>query len=341
VNSSQPFFDETAIRVLLLGLSVIDFDGLNFEDMHECQQFVENYGYDLSADAQEIEKLRLESIDIIQNQIISNGSAIPFKLLEQKDIIRILYWSSRGKVSSIGLWACAVLRVMHTLVHSSSYFNEHYHREIRKQIVTRIESHLIETKGSLWLGDIELQDFHCRPLKTRQSVAIKLLHKTENISVDIFDWIGIRFITKTRIDALKVISYLRANNIIMLANVKPSRSRNSLIDSDWLESFLNGLDKPLVEADDIEQNVKKEDENIHSHNEYRAIQFTCRQRIRIQKEGGQMVSFFFPFEVQVTDKENFSTNQFGPSSHEEYKRRQLISARKRVLGRLYSKYAKD
>ena len=105
--------------------------------------------------------------------------------------------------------------------------------------------------------------------------------------------------------------------------------------------------------------------NPHSSEFYRAIQFTCRQLIKLknpmysdlkelknQTRAGSLnnenvlklieridmkyiqreVRFFYPYEVQVVDQKSFEENEKGRSAHSEYKRAQLQTALKRVMG---------
>jgi uncharacterized protein (TIGR04562 family) len=45
------------------------------------------------------------------------------------------------------------------------------------------------------------------------------------------------------------------------------------------------------------------------------------------------VGFFFEYEIQLMDKASHDRSLSGPASHEAYKRRQVDTARLRVLGR--------
>lgn len=113
-------------------------------------------------------------------------------------------------------------------------------------------------------------------------------------------------------------------------------------------------------------------ENLHSGSEYRAIQMTCRQLIRaprplttlrknlqaelekmplgnlfsrhiaelvsvlrnISRLSGDDEFSFFPFEIQVMDKNAWSINSTGKASHTKYKKSQLRAARRRVLNEI-------
>lgn len=111
--------------------------------------------------------------------------------------------------------------------------------------------------------------------------------------------------------------------------------------------------------------------NKHTLDEYRAFHFTCRQLvkyedplysqlIKLRKEArkgdsplAQMVKqldtsslsinyrFFYPYEVQITDKESHARNSQGEASHGEYKKSQLFSARERLFRPLTKFYEKN
>ncbi len=111
-------------------------------------------------------------------------------------------------------------------------------------------------------------------------------------------------------------------------------------------------------------------ENKHSSQEYRSIQLTCRQLLldsnscmeddlfqgagKHLRPGSQAANFleelikvknlpktlqneekntnFFPFEVQVLDRESYQNSRHGEASHSSYKLAQVRTARKRILG---------
>ncbi|PIP80069.1 MAG: hypothetical protein COW84_07205 [Gammaproteobacteria bacterium CG22_combo_CG10-13_8_21_14_all_40_8] len=332
-----------SLGTVLAGQSIIDHPALSIHTLEEAQAFLECYGYDLEIDKKEIASLRLKALKFLQNTLLDDSFPIPETIRNTEDIRHLLMWASNNHKSSRALWSCSLLRIMHTISHCSSFFNDHYQHEIRHQIVARIEKHITkDDAGRIFLGDIELADFQCRPCKTQESATLKLLHKPENVTADIFDWIGLRFITKYRLDAIKVLVFLRENNAVMFANVKPSRSRNSLLDIEWMKKqFLDTNYEDLklaLEEMDYPQEQGKPIDNVHTTSNYHAVQFTCRQRINILGPRGHRINFFFPFEIQIMDQKSYHESRLGDASHEMYKRRQLETVRKRVLGKLYKKY---
>ena len=168
---------------------------------------------------------------------------------------------------------------------------------------------------------------------------------------------------------------------MIIHNIKPSRSRNSLIDLPSFkrnhhsilrmalrndineERFRQALNREIKEPE-----MGEDDNNIHSLPLYRSIQFTGRHLIKYsnpfaskftelrnmakeiaQTENSplaeqimsmdhslisQNIRFFYPFEVQIVDRENQKNNVEGEANHVSYKRNQLRSAMHRLFSSL-------
>jgi uncharacterized protein (TIGR04562 family) len=222
------------------------------------------------------------------------------------------------------------------------------------QVLDRFAPSLSDIDGTVYLGEegetIPLHTFLIKHRKSVSSVVMKLLHKVENVATDIFDRIGVRIVTQSRFDALLVVRFLRRSHIVAFANIKASRSRNSLIDLDWLKKALDEVDglvadgklpaserlNWLREACEDSPSPSSAHNNPHSSQDYRALQFTCRQLIRVPGDRlgqpGETLRFFFPYEVQVLDKKSYEATRSGRASHTDYKRRQRSTVRRRILG---------
>lgn len=330
----------TSVRSALNGLSFIDEKRIHIHSEQEAQHFLESYGFDLDdkMDIGELESLRQESIELIQEELLMPDEVIPDVLLHQQDIRQYLINASGHGDRRLAPWSAAILKVIHTLSHSHSYLNDMYHIPIREQIFDRFNKHIVRNDSGCFLGDIKLDALEFRETKSRRSVALKLLHKAENVSADIFDWIGLRFITENRADVLDVLAYLRQEHIITYANLKPSRSRNTLIDLEWIDKCLNSgmstdeirLEMQLMSLPEVNDNEVLEI-NPFSEVSYQSVQITCRHRIKIKQDDGVKVSFFFPFEIQLMDRASFLNTREGLASHREYKKRQKQAIRQRVF----------
>jgi uncharacterized protein (TIGR04562 family) len=328
----------TSVRTALEGHSFIDTKRIHIHSLEEAQEFLVCYGFDIEdpIDLAELENLRIESLELMQEELLKEGEFIPQALLEQKDVRQYLVFASGHGLKELMPWSGAILRVLHTLTHSHSYLNDIYHDIIREQIFDRFSGHIIRENSECYLGDIKLVDVEFRSAKSRRSVAMKLMHKEENVAADIFDWIGIRFITDYRADVLDILAYLRSQHIVTYANIKPSRSRNTLIDIPWITKCLNqGMSVNEIRAQmqtrDYPCTNATSSDNQFSEVSYHSVQITCRQRIKITQGQGKKLCFYFPFEIQIMDKHSYLKSREGLASHDEYKQRQRDAVRKRVL----------
>ncbi len=347
-------FPWPVLRSIIGGASAIDVPRLAVASIEEAEAFIECYGFCWQEPEHraEIEKLRRDALAFIDEELINDISIdIDPRVSSEDDLRKVLLWASQES-GSIQLWSCALLRVMHTFAHCQSYFSDRYGDEIRRQIFERIEPHLKMTDEGLELGEspgIPLLEFEAKPMKERRSIAMKLMHKAENVAADIFDRVGIRFVTRERFDALLVVKYLREHNVVMFANVKPSRSRNTLIDVDLLHQTITELDLAVADReltpDEQLEHLRREvrnrafpsapsPANEYSSISYHSIQFTCRQMIRIPDEALGGIRFFFPFEIQIMDEASYQQTREGLASHELYKARQREAVQRRILGAL-------
>lgn len=147
-------------------------------------------------------------------------------------------------------------------------------------------------------------------------------------------------------------------------NLMPINSLVEFLDDikDDLESgklSIKAAQKKLLELEQFESVSVKNMKNPYSSPWYRAIQFTCRQLIRApdntfnfwsdvknQLEEMNVLKefqknfpivlreekrFFYPFEIQIVDKESYVESIRGRSRHRIYKDKQRVMARNRVL----------
>lgn len=391
------------LDIIVSGKSSIDSnDGFPITSLDEAGRFIASYGYDLE---NPIEKAEVfghfhEALNFIRKFFLQPENPdglrleIPRKILELSDIRELFLMANLSmagqQLDSQGFllkhWACSLLKVMHTVAHIDQDIRSSYFADIQKQIFDRYYRVVQrDAEGKLFLGDssedplrVNLVVFETKPKKSRNSVLLKLLHKPENVAEDIFDRVGIRFVTETRLDALRTIKYLKDKMLVMPPNIKPSRSRNTLVD---LESFRKSSEVFLAKAErgelsesdlivQLENSIlqtQSSTDNPHSSRFYRSIQFTCRQLIKLKnplhpdlkelksisksrtiesedvikildridlKHIQREIRFFYPYEIQVTDRHSYEQNEKGHGSHSEYRRSQVITALKRVMGAL-------
>ena len=299
-------FPWETLDAIIGGQSAIDVPRVHCRTFKEAEDFVECYGFDWHQPAHraEVDEIRQEALSFIRQELlIESNPPIHEDVATCEDVRVLLLWASGEERDDRQRWACAMLRVMHTIAHCKSHLNEWFKDQIREQILARIRPHIYTSANGMTLGRgfgaIELERFEVKHGKPLRSAVMKLLHKVENVAEDIFDRIGFRFVTTERYDALLVVRYLRENNVVMFANIKPSRSRNTLIDLAWIKEETHRLEEER-RAGRVSQHEQLEfirkscrsqafpqatalpEINQHSSVNYHSLQFTCRQMIRIR-----------------------------------------------------------
>jgi uncharacterized protein (TIGR04562 family) len=399
---NQYDFRSDVLDVIIGGKSSLDSpNAFQIFTLEEADRFIQSYGYDLKnpIEAAEILGNFHEALNFIRKYFLApdNPSGlkleIPRKIIELTDVRELLLlasFSKRGQNQdpqgkNLQNWACSSLKVMHTLSHIDKDLRTPYFSDIQKQIFDQFYKLIHrDTEGCLYLGEkdddplrVNLIAFETKPKKSRDSIIMKLLHKPENVAEDIFDRVGIRLITPSPLDALRVIKYLKDKMVVIPSNIKPSRSRNTLFNLDefriQLADALKNLESDAMDSKELNGQLEKaalnpsiNPSNPHSSEFYRAIQFTCRQLIKLKnpmfevfrdlrataketalqgdllkildridpKSIQKEVRFFYPYEVQIVDQKSAEENERGRSAHSEYKRAQVMTAMKRVMGGL-------
>lgn len=303
------------MNLMLRGRSVIDsHHGLPIHGLDAADEFLHKYGYNLENPVESAEVLGNyhESLRFIRKYFLKPENhegadlEIPKAFVELTDLRNLFLWAADKSLDQVirARWACAILRVMHAISHLDKDLRHEFFPEIQKQVFDRFYKEIHTVEGQVYLGNpkdpraVPLDKFQTKPRKTRDSVILKLLHKKETLAEDVFDQIGVRFVTRTRPDVVRVLKYLRDKYIVMTMNIRPSRSRNNLVDPllyrrTWRElrhqiqrgegrdaAWVEGaLDYALREGFSEAQKEINEN-NPHSSKEFRSIQFTCRQLVK-------------------------------------------------------------
>lgn len=393
---SKYFFDWELFNVIIGGKSALDSHSFlsPMYDIQQVEKFLEGYGFDPSNPILKAELFGYfqEALQFIKRYFLKEGNDEGLDLQVPNSILRItdvsnLFLMATGNSKNHSfedcLWAGSILKVMHTILHADKDLRSNYFQIIQQQIFDRFYKYLKRSPedDSLFLANneksgIPLVDFQTKSKKSRDSVIIKLLHKAENVAEELFDRVGVRFITKNKFDTLRVIKFVQENHVILAHNIKPSRSVNTIVNIDVFKNKHKAIIKEALRSNMPEDIFLKEvteaieessaetarnSRNSHSLDEYRSIQFTCRQLIfyrnpiiskiselkklarkeesKISKKIAELdishlsrdIRFFYPYEIQIVDQESNENNTVGESSHEDYKKAQLKTVVYRVF----------
>lgn len=305
------------MNLMLRGRSVIDSHfGLPLRTLEIADEFLHRYGLQLENPVEKAEVLGNyhESIRFIRKYFLKpenpDGADLemPRGFQELNDIRHLFVWAADPSIenSHRARWACSILRVMHAVSHLDKDLRHDFFPEIQKQIFDRFYKEIHSAEDQVYLGDpkesrsILLEKFQTKPRKARDSLILKLLHRKETLAEDVFDQIGLRFVTKDKMGVVKVLKYLKDRYIVMSMNIRPSRSRNNLVDPRLYRRTWRDIHQAVVKGEVTDENwvtktleaavgegfMETQDE-IKEHNplsssQYHSIQFTCRQLIRFR-----------------------------------------------------------
>ena len=357
------------LSATIQGKSAIDLTSMPVYSRDEAFNLIYNYGFDLSLpeDAAEVEGLFLEAMNFIEHRFLtkaidweqmgepaSPAEKIPLAVTESRNVLDLIMIASQ-KDNPLRSWACALLKVMHTLVYIQNSPLYKYHAQASETILSRFREILFpEEDGTVILQGLQgrflkLYAFEAKHHKPRESILIKLLCKKENVAENVWDLVGVRMVTFHPAEAILAVDILREQKVLLFPNIIPSRSRNTLIDFDHFRELYEKrlkdfrLGRVTIEA---MQQIFQTDEvvipqeapinqNPLSSPKYRSLHITCRQLLRVKPDSTLAETrFAFPYEIQIFDKESYLESKVGQGAHASYKQRQLFAARRRVLGTL-------
>lgn len=233
--------------------SFIDVGRLNVHTREAGLAFIQNYGYDVENPKikEIVVSILSEAKVFIQTYLLEDPEGktetltIPTEILCNDDVIDLLILASEKEKSLTQAWACAVLRVAHTITHVENDLAKSFMPGIKNQIYKRFSKHLNGNSSSgyfLGKGDeaIKLKLFEIKNDKSRDSIILKLLHKKENVTADVFDRVGVRIVTYNKLDIILVLRYFAARHVISFANIKPSRTKNNVVN---IPRFIEGVEE--------------------------------------------------------------------------------------------------
>jgi len=286
-------------HVVLGGNAYIDMDALNIHSHEQARDFVFSYGFDerLPHHKSQIVKIFQDAIVFLENVILDGSNLkVPAKITDAKDPLNLLIWASKTPRNEIAEWSCAILRIMHSLFYIDNNIALKFIPDIYHQILERYDRFIVQAPDGRWFlkGEYEVPivEIRRKERKDRDSMLLKLLHKPENVAETIYDNIGVRIIAEDILGVLQVLWFLINHNVIQAAHIKPSRTRNLMIDPVLLKEWIGTLPKVFsVDAllpserqeicEKLAQRVGRPAVNPYSSRDYSALQITANTLVRL------------------------------------------------------------
>ena len=342
-------FSWDSLEVMLEGESPIDLPRIEIKSKADADLFLCNYGFDPESvdDARHMHAAIVEALHFMERHLMPAewraGKRPPDEIMFAHDVRDLLLWAAeRDPAYALrGAWACAMLRILHTIAHIDQTKDIDID-SARRQIIGRFKNYIFrDQEGELRFGtrqhSVEVVSIDWKLFKSRHSILLKLLHKKGNVTEEINDLLGVRIITKRLCDVMLVAKLLRDSHMITYVNCIPARARNTLID---LDNFKHNVDKLIQMLQDgkihpdefsilIEHLVaptpkakrSKRSGNLNPHTgaNYRSLQFTCRQMVNLADPHAALMERFTSL---------LASREIAPKTREK------IEAAKKILARL-------
>ncbi len=297
---------------------LIDALNLQVNSPERALSLLGNCGLDLSLPEhkQQSERIFGEALHFLRHDLMSDDErqkwSLPRPFTELDDIRQVLLLASdqRPRKRYARLWACSLLKVMHAITNLEFSGKLEDLPHARRLIFSKIRRHLQSSSENP-----SEPSFFCHPCgesiplttvdwkeeKSRSSLIMKLIHKSENLVDDVYDYFGVRFVVKNEHDIPLLLDALLKTDIVIPHQVIAMRSRNSLVDLKKGKRLLK-LTKDLShnscptekESPFSWQQIdwkphsvtsgsgKKGRFNRFSSSSYRSIQLTVRHLVRLE-----------------------------------------------------------
>ncbi|MBS1111279.1 MAG: hypothetical protein H6Q88_3271 [Anaeromyxobacteraceae bacterium] len=310
---------QEVLRLILQGGSVIDWRRLHFRDLEEVDRFLHLHLLDRE-DPRDEARIRAILSQAVAYLRSAYGYRVAAAVAEPEDL-RTLFLLASGvaEPSRYRRIACVVLKVMHVVHHVEA--RELLFRTPMREadLADRVERRVMAVARRMAEAGLPVVEFQGNR-KSRDSLVTKLLVKRESVAAQVFDRVRYRVLTRTEADVVPVLRYL-SEQLFPFNYVVPGQSENSLLP----------VRKP--------GRGKAKRDNPFSEASYRALHFVVDLPVRIDdllppvppgdgEDLGRIV--FSMVELQVMDEETARRNEQGAANHRRYKKRQAVSALRRL-----------
>lgn len=328
-------FDLEAVRLLLRGASVVDWQRLAMRDHEEVDRFLRVNEFDPGnpRDLARLETLRMEAVEYLRRTF---SFRIPDDVAEGLPLHELFLLASRKNRRQI--YACVVLKVMHIIHHlagrelvfRSPISDDELFRLVEQKVVRLVEE--IRAAGH------PIAEFEWSR-KPRDSHITKLMAKRSTLAASVYDKLRFRLVVRSEEDLLPLLVEM-TQRLIPVNYVVPGESVNDILSFKRVVETHAGLSQVAAEMqEDIEGDAHDPAvRNEFSGPGYRVINFVADLPVRLDHLPGvddDIEEFgwiaFVLTEFQLLDQRQARENEAGENSHERYKERQLARVKMRLL----------
>ena len=355
--------DVEAVRLVLSGNSVIDWNRANFRTLEEVDRFLLLHGIDLSraSDRRRIVHLHLSAVTYLEEHLSLRFTE---DLRHPTDIRTLFVTASHvGGFRRRQILSCVILKLMHVIHHIEAAELRHQIPLAESTLLEEAQRKIIAASRKLLASELGVRAFY-GSRKARNSVITKLLAKRENIAATIFDKLRFRIITEDQSAIFPALVWL-TQNLTPFNYAIPGQSHNNLMSLRQMVSSaglaplyeqlqtngitpvkqprlmgLKGFDEvseeSAEEGSSVPEGAETAEVNDFSSSSYRNINFIVDVPVRVDHLMGRQFDsslgnvVFVMVEFQLMDAETALKNEEGDSAHHLYKTRQLKQVHKRL-----------
>lgn len=343
--------DLEAVRLVMRGNSVIDWNRVHFKSVEEVDAFLALQLVDTQdpLDLARLHTVHAEAVNYLEEHL---GLHFPEDLRHPADVRELfLHASQTGGFRRRQILSCVILKLMHVVNHMQAA-ELRFHTPLSDfELMDLAERRVLSAADQLRAEGFPLVAFY-GSRKERHSVITKLLAKRDTTASPIFDKLRFRVITEGPQHVLGAIRWMQ-RNLFAVNHVLPGQSHNNLIPlgallrSPTYSAYATQLQGWSVEEEDDGMNPEQ---NPFSGASYRMVNFIVDLPVRVDHlvdvsryatTLGRSVVVMVEF--QVLDQGTAEANERGENAHELYKERQraIVEARLKKGARWKRRGAED
>jgi uncharacterized protein (TIGR04552 family) len=342
--NSLSLLDVEALRLILLGSSVIDWQRLAFTRRDEVDRFLRLCGFDPDSPPDQacMRGMLRDAAEYLRGAF---RYRVAPEVSDPPEIHDLFLYASGACKPQFRRIACIILKVCHVIHHIEGRDLFHRLPLAEEAFGEMAEDRVVAVFREMKAAGFPIQEAHSSA-KSRTSLITKLLQKAETLAAEIYDRNRFLVVVDERADVLPVLHWL-TQRLFPFHLVVPGQTDNSLIDfreicdatpawAPFLGSLQFGIDFSSDPGRKRERDNAGRNESTGST--YKVLKFVVDMPLRIDDRliSPEIVAatrariVHCLVEIQIVDAATARLNDEGENDHERYKRRQRL----RVLRRL-------
>ncbi len=316
--------DAEAVRLLLTGESVIDWQRLALRDLDAVDRYLATHGL-LTHEPEDCERLRYvfnEAVSYLEEHL---HLRFPQELRNPEDVRQVFLWASQfGGFRRTQILSCVILKLMHVINHMEAADLKFKTAISEERLLELAQRSLLQHAHAMQEAGLNVLAFYGNR-KSRSAVITKLLAKRESVAATIFDKLRFRIVVETEDDLLPALAWL-TSHAFPFNYIIPDQSHNNLLSLDRIEQALHPDDRPAYQY--FDHGGAEGPKNEFSGRSYRTINWIADYPVRLPSSTPGVFSFelgrvvFVMVEFQLIDEATAQRNEKGENAHNLYKARQ-------------------